>query len=280
MIESVTASLRGRLHHLQLGSPAPERLARFYAEVLGMAAEEQGERWLCRTRDRRHFFAPGKANSLQFAAYAVASEDALDGLSARLERHAVPREPSPTSLFERNSVSFRDPDGNRLVFGIPRADSSPAPRMPARLQHLVLGSPAAERMVEFYSEVVGLRISDRVVDTEGVLRTCFLRTDDEHHSFAVFQTSESRLDHHCYETPDWNAIRDWGDHLAAKRIPVTWGPGRHGPGNNLFLFFHDPDGNWLEVSAELEIVSADRPVGVWPHEERTLNIWGQAPLRS
>lgn len=280
MIEGTTAPLRGRLHHLQLGSAAPERLARFYADVLGMPAEEHEGRWLCRARDRRLFFAPGKAKTLQFAAYALADEGSLEGLAARLLRRGVRREPSPTFLLEANAVAFRDPDGNLLVFGIPRADDSAAPRMPARLQHLVLGSPAADRMVEFYSEVVGLRISDRVVDEGGVLRTCFLRTDDEHHSFAVFQTQESRLDHHCYETPDWNAIRDWGDHLAAKRVPVTWGPGRHGPGNNLFLFFHDPDGNWLEVSAELEVVAPDRPIGVWPHEERTLNIWGQAPLRS
>ena len=61
---------------------------------------------------------------------------------------------------------------------------------------------------------------------------------------------------------------------------MKWGPGRHGPGNNLFLFVHDPDGNWVELSAELEVVAPDRPTGTWPHEERTLNSWGSAPLRS
>jgi hypothetical protein len=64
------------------------------------------------------------------------------------------------------------------------------------------------------------------------------------------------------------------------RVPVKWGPGRHGPGNNLFLFVHDPDGNWVELSAEIEVVAPDRPLGFWPHEERTLNSWGSAPLRS
>ncbi|MGH7090606.1 MAG: VOC family protein [Stellaceae bacterium] len=275
-----TEPLRGRLHHLQLGSPEPQRLARFYADVLGMTAEEQDGRFLCRTRGRRHYFAPGPAKTLQFAAYALEGQAALDGLAARLARHGVAHEPSPTELFEANALAVRDPDGNRLVFGLARSDQGASPRMPARLQHLVLGSPDAARMVAFYSEVLGYRVSDRVVDDGGTLRTCFLRSDDEHHSFAVFQTELSRLDHHCYETPDWNAIRDWGDLLAAKRIPVTWGPGRHGPGNNLFLFFHDPDGNWLEVSAELEVVTPDRAIGLWPHAERTLNIWGQAPLRS
>jgi catechol 2,3-dioxygenase len=30
------------------------------------------------------------------------------------------------------------------------------------------------------------------------------------------------------------------------------GPGRHGPGNNLFVFFDDPSGNHIELSAEME----------------------------
>lgn len=96
----------------------------------------------------------------------------------------------------------------------------------------------------------------------------------------MFKAAQARLDHHCYETTDWNKIRDWGDHMASQHVPIQWGPGRHGPGNNLFLFVHDPDGNWVEISAELETVEHDRPVGRWPHEQRTLNSWGQGLLRS
>lgn len=56
--------------------------------------------------------------------------------------------------------------------------------------------------------------------------------------------------------------------------------GCDGPGQNLFMFIHDADGNWVELSAELEIVAEDRPVGAWTHERRTLNSWGQGLLRS
>jgi hypothetical protein len=61
---------------------------------------------------------------------------------------------------------------------------------------------------------------------------------------------------------------------------VQWGPGRCGHGNNLFVFVHDCNGDWVEISAELEIVSHERPIGAWKHEQRTLNSWGSAPLRS
>jgi hypothetical protein len=75
-------------------------------------------------------------------------------------------------------------------------------------------------------------------------------------------------------------LRDWADHFSEAGFTLQWGPGRHGPGNNLFIFIHDPDDNWLEISAELEIVNEQRSIGVWPQAERTLNLWGKGHLRS
>ena len=45
------------------------------------------------------------------------------------------------------------------------------------------------------------------------------------------------------------------------------------------IFIEDIDGNWIEVSAELETVHG-RPVKNWPQTERTLNLWGKAIMRS
>ncbi|MDB5409647.1 MAG: Glyoxalase/bleomycin resistance protein/dioxygenase [Rhodospirillales bacterium] len=274
------SELRASLHHLQLSSPDPEILARFYEAKLGMVPQRVGDAWVCRATDRCLIFTAGKPNGLGFAAYRVHDAAALDGLARRLRQHDVATEPSPTQLFAPGAVAFRNPDGTLMVFGVPREFPPIDTAMPARLQHVVVASSDAERMVAFMTGTVGLRISDRVLDDEGVLRTCFMRGDDEHHCFAVFQAAESRLDHYCFESRDWNSIRDWGDHFAAQHTQIEWGPGRHGPGNNLFIFIHDPDKNWVEISAELEIVPSDKPVGVWPHEERTLNSWGRAPLRS
>jgi catechol 2,3-dioxygenase-like lactoylglutathione lyase family enzyme len=272
--------LRANLHHLRLASPAPERLARFYGEALDMTVERSGGAWTCSAPHRKLQFVEGPAKTLISAGYAAADERVLDRLRARLTAHGVRVDDAPADLFPRSAIGFRDPDGNALTFGLTDADSAPAGRMSARLQHLVVGSRDAAAMVAFYTGIVGLRESDRVDDDEGQLRTSFLRTDNEHHSFAVFQTAECRIDHHCYEVPDWNAIRDWGDRFAGLRTPIKWGPGRHGPGNNLFLFIHDPDGNWVELSAELMVVTDNKPVGRWRHEEHTLNSWGQAFLRT
>jgi catechol-2,3-dioxygenase len=111
------------------------------------------------------------------------------------------------------------------------------------------------------------------------MMTCFMRGNHEHHNLACFHQDRSGIDHHSYEAGEWDTIRDWADHLATQDIQLMWGPGRHGPGNNLFIFIVDPDGNWIEISAELEVIH-DRPVKDWPHGERTLNLWGRAILRA
>jgi catechol 2,3-dioxygenase len=277
------ASLQGHLHHLQLFSSDPHGLATFYGRCLGMAVTPMRDSWLCQGPQRSLIIAPGTSGSLGFAAYAVADTTVLEALTERLRAAGIERQCCDTPLFATESVGFVDPDGHHFVFGVAApetAASGTAGALPARLQHVVLASSNAARMLHFYCDVVGFRLSDRVLDAAGELRTCFLRTDHEHHSLAIFQADSNRLDHHCYESADWNSIRDWGDHFASMHLPVEWGPGRHGPGNNLFVFVHDPDGNWVEISAELERVTPDRPVGAWLHEERTLNSWGRGVLRS
>lgn len=277
-----TAPLEATLDHIALGSEDPRALAEFYHRAMGLKIRAEGDGAWGEARNRRIHFLPGKPRSLGYAAYRVATRAALEGLDARLEATGWPREASPSPRFA-DGICVRDPDGNRLVFGLEpgaTADAMPVSIAPARLQHIVIASREPDRIVAFFTDVLGFQLSDNVVDGEGEIRTSFLRCSEEHHSFAVFKAPENRLDHHCYEAVEWNAIRDWADHMAAERILLQWGPGRHGPGNNLFMFIHDLDGNWLEISAELEIVASDRPVGVWPHEERSLNLWGRGLLRS
>lgn len=275
--------IAARLHHLALNSPNPVALAEFHARAMGLQLRETADGLLGLAEGRRTFFVEGEPKSLAYAGFAVADQAELVLLEARLTAGRWPFEivRNGNVLFEAEAIKLSDPDGNLLFFGLPKNPrNEPASHLTARLQHIVVASRNAAVLSDFYQEKLGFLLSDNVVDEAGALRTAFLRCSEEHHSFAVFQASHDRFDHHCYEVGDWGLIRDWGDHFASHEIKVVWGPGRHGPGNNLFLFIHDLDGNWLEISAELEIVTQDRPVGIWPHVERTLNSWGVAPLRS
>ena len=107
----------------------------------------------------------------------------------------------------------------------------------------------------------------------GELATSFLTSNHEHHTIACFKADVEEIDHHSYETGEWHRIKDWCDRFEKKGIQLKWGPGRHGPGNNLFIFIEDPETNWIEISAELEVLH-NREVKIWKHEPKTLNLWG------
>lgn len=276
--------LRATLIELGLHSKDPAALAAFYEKAMGFRFEDRGGALLGTARDRRLAILEGAPKSLAYAAYAVAGQSDLDALAVRLDGAGTPFTRSAILPFKGEAISVLDPDGNEFRFGVRTAEEY-VPRgdvgdMPARVQHVVFATTDIGRMLGFFTNVLGFVLSDRVVDGEGELRTAFVRCSAEHHSLAVFAAGECRLDHHCYEAVEWNMIRDWADHFASHRIGLKWGPGRHGPGDNLFLFIHDTDGNWAEISAELEQVASDKPAGEWPHEEHTLNSWGIGLLRS
>lgn len=254
------------LHHLCVCSPEPRRLEAFLKQALG-------------TERHSTLVVGGPANKVAFAAFAFRDRAALQAHKARLTHRGLPVRPNPSPLFDDQGMSVTDPDGNVIAFGI-AAQRQWGGRLSARLQHVVFRTSNIEGMVAFYEDALGFIVSDRVKDESGRLRACFLRSDAEHHSLAVFHSLETRLDHQSYETGDWNDIRRWADYMSEHRIPIFWGVGRHGPGNDLFFMVKDPDGNLLEISAEIEVCAPDRPEGLWPHEQRTLNVWGNAIMRS
>ena len=274
-----------RLHHIRRDSDQPDRLVGFYRDGLGLAVEELGDQvWLLRGPGRRLLIGHGAPGTLAFAAFALESDDQLAALRRHLDDRGVALAPSPSPLLQGDAFAVADPDGNRLAFGLaPTGDdhaSSDAGRLSGRLQHFVVASTQLEAMIAFYRDTLGMLVSDNVRDDDGAVTACFLRSDPEHHSFAVFRAPAAGLDHHAYETTGWMDIRDWADHFGDLRIPLWWGPGRHGVGNNLFFMVEDPDGSKVELSAELEICSPEQEPGEWEHGERALNLWGNAWMRS
>jgi len=269
-----------KLHHLRRDSRDPDGLARFYAELLGDRLEAlPGGDWLVAGPGRLLVVGRGEKAAVPYFALAMRDAAHLAAYHRALEGRGVALEPSPTPLFSEGAFAVRDPDGRRAVFGLPLERAPQAGEGVGRLQHFVVASTRLEEMLALYRDRLGMLESDRVLDSDE-LAAAFLRSDPEHHSFAAFRAPESRPDHHCYETACWNDIRDWGDRMARLRIPLWWGPGRHGPGNNLFFMIEDPDGHKVEFSAELERVPQETAFRTWPHEQRTLNLWGSAWMRS
>ena len=269
------------IDHLHLSSPDPEALARFYAAHYGFVIAADGDAWILTAPRRRLAVSAGAANRLKYAAWRFPDRARLVAYRERVEARVMVDLP-PCAWFDAQAFAVADPDGNVTVFTAADAADGEAsePVPPAMNQHFALRTPDPARLLGFYRDQLHFTLSDRVEDSDGVLRACFLRTDALHHALALFGAPATRFDHQSFETPTWESLKDWADHMAAKRTPIHWGVGRHGPGNDVFFMILDPDGNLAEISSEIEVCARDRPVGVWAHEERTLNLWGRAIMRS
>jgi catechol 2,3-dioxygenase len=276
-MNTLQATTPATLHHLHLTSEDPERLSSFYERMFDYSPARLEDGTYVLTGGQRHLLInAGPNRSTEFIAFAVKDAGALEKLRDRLQAGEL--EPTRSPLFAEGSFGIRDPHGRRLVFGTARTEGYPD-KHPGRLQHVVYQTTALQPLLEYYVGKLGFAISDKVLNEDGSLAVFFIRSDHEHHSLAFFLGSKNELDHHAYETSCWNDIRDWGDRFGRERVSIFWGPGRHGPGDNLFFMVRDPDGNKLELSAELETMAPDQEPRIWPNTEYTLNCWGRAWIR-
>lgn len=288
MVDTV-AQAGAYLHHLAFESSQPDRLAAFYGDIMQMEVARISDReWRCEGPARRMVVVPGQDKKLAYAGLAVRDADGLKLIRDRAESEGVAIHASPSPYFREGAFAVKDPDGNLIVFGLSKPEFVKAMGWPRAnhampiwgpVQHLTYRTQNMDGFYDFYHRKLGFRMVDRVIKQDGTIATIFVTSNHEHHTIAAFAGDRTGMDHHSYEAGEWNYLRDWCEHFASRKVQLMWGPGRHGPGHNLFAFIEDPDGNWIEISAELEVIH-DRPCEDWPHEPRSLNTWGKAILRS
>ena len=138
-----------------------------------------------------------------------------------------------------------------------------------KIGHVVLNVTDLEAAVGFYTEVLGLEVSDRYPDTMVPGGMVFLRVNTDHHGVALVggasPLERSTLNHFAFEvgTPDEVfRTRDW---LRTRGVPIVF-EGRRRAGCQLAVEFRDPDGNNLEVYWGIDQVGTGgyvRPGSEW-----------------
>jgi len=119
-----------------------------------------------------------------------------------------------------------------------------------KLGHVVLNVTDLEASVRFYTEVLGLQISDRYPDGMVPGGMVFLRFDTDHHGVALVggapKVERSTLNHFAFEVgspDDVFRARAW---LRKHDVPIVF-EGRRRAGCQLAVEFRDPEGNNLEI---------------------------------
>ena len=175
--------------------------------------------------------------------------------------------------------AVRDPAGR--LWRVAQGDAPVAPRddadSPDRLAHVNFNCRDIHRDVAFLSEAFGFEMTDRSA------KMAFLRTNDDHHSFVLADDTVDTLNHVAYNHRDIDSAMRAAGRMCDAGFPVSWGPGRHGPGDNVFVYFVDPFGIVVEHTAEvLQVDDSYRKGGpedwIWP-VGRT-DQWGIAPPKT
>lgn len=281
-----------RLGHMTLETPDLQRQIDYFTQTLGLVliGQEKDRAWLGtkvghlavqldragRARCSKLTFevAPGtdfKEIARQLSALGIASDmrgDATPGIG--------------------QALTFKDPKGTTLELFTEWSavgDGRVQGVSPVKLGHVAFVVSDLAKTHEFYSKVLGFRVSDWIEDW-----FVFMRCSPDHHTVNFVKGTGDFLHHMAFELKDWSQLGAACDHLAKKNVPIIWGPLRHGPGHNIAIYYRDADDQIIENFCDLDTMS-DEALGyyeprpwhrdnpqrpkVW--ERPGSDIWGPPP---
>lgn len=165
--------------------------------------------------------------------------------------------------------SIKSPDGQVLTLVAEGVERSPehSDAVPSKLSHVVFNTADIDRITAFFMDVLGFKLSD---ETEPMK---FIRCASDHHSVALAKGEGPSVNHIAFEMPDLDSLMSGAGRLRREGYEIEWGVGRHGPGNNIFSYFIEPNGFVLEYTTGMQQVDETT------YKPETAAYWSSFPKR-
>jgi catechol 2,3-dioxygenase-like lactoylglutathione lyase family enzyme len=226
----------------------------------------------------------GKGPGHDHVAFELAAACSPDDARAHLELLGVGWEERESSLF------LDDPDGRRVQVMPHVAPETEADRWPQharpsasvhlggprRLGHVNCLTGDIQACFRFYTEVLGMRLSDWLGDA-GV----WFHVNSDHHVMALVDLGYDHFHHLAFDTVDIGKMRDMLDHLARHGRWLGWGPARHGIAGNIASYVRIVEEEcFVELYCDMEQLQTDHVPRVYPDDRYSSNTWGPLPPRS
>lgn len=281
-----------RMSHAAFVTPDIERQIDYFTQVngLALAERENGRAYLAtKVGDLAVQLEKGDRAHCAKIAFQVAPDTEFDDIRRGLAAEGVRSEPRNDAIpGVARMLTFEDPKGTTIeVFAeqTPIAKNRPVAGIgPIKLGHLAFCVAEPKDFAEFYGRVLGFRVSDWIADW-----FVFMRCGPDHHTINFVRGKRTHMHHIAFELKDWAQIQAACDFLGAKDIPLIWGPGRHGPGHNIYTYHRNPDDQIIELFTELDKM-LDEELGYFDprpwHRDRPQvpkvwsgprDIWGTPP---
>lgn len=278
-----------RIGHIAFTVTDLDRSTRFAQDVIGLRLVERTAEFAYLTSTTRHHqlrLRAGSRHACEEIGLDTDGPDSWRRIRSRVADAGFDVADVEDALFE-HSFRFSIEDGPTIAVcsGVGTTErvlyTRPGTR-PRKLGHVTLASPDTARVGSALTDVLGFRLSDRLPlgdHADGELR--WYRCNTDHHGIGL-TPGEPGVHHYAFEVDSFAALGAMGDHLLAHGIRYIWGPGRHGPGENLFSYFEDSDGSMVELYTDMLQIDDERgyQLGEWPDVASSANVWGPPPPES
>lgn len=187
-------------------------------------------------------------------------------------------------------LAFEDPDGRGIHLCAHREPPTEVDRWPQharpsttvhpggprRLGHINCLTGEIHENAAFYTDVLGMRLSDWLGDG-GV----WFRITSEHHVMALVDKGYPHFHHLAFDVVDIGKMRDLLDHLARHGRWLGWGPTRHGIAGNIASYVRIVEEEcFVELYCDMEQLEDDHVPRTYPDDRYSSNTWGPLPPRS
>lgn len=274
-----------QMGYVVIATPDPAGSARDLAEITGVRISHSGADAAYVSSNARFCevaYLRGEAHGIRAVGLEAMDEAAVNEVAerARSEGLTILSETPSLPKVER-AVRFATPFGPIFEVHTPieREDIAIAElngKRVRRLEHVNLRASDPRGFHDLVTRLLGMKLSDRTTQYE---RAWYRAADGFHHTFAA--GPGSGLHHYAFDAHGFTDLAGTADALVAKGRSLLWGLGRHGPGNNLFSYYLDPNGCVVEVSFGLERIDNDDlyEPGNWPFDSASnvLDRWGSKP---
>lgn len=146
---------------------------------------------------------------------------------------------------------------------------------PNRLSHILLFTADVDAALQFYSNVLGLRLSDR---SDSIIAFIHTPHGSDHHLIALAKSHGCGLHHSSWDVSSFDDVGIGSQQMDHAGYAQGWGLGRHVLGSNYFRYVRDPWGSYAEYSFDIDHIASDQewPADDYPVED-ALYVWGPAP---
>ena len=269
------------IRSIELAVPDLDAARRFYEDGWGLAqvARDGSVSYLRGSGVEHHVVALHGADAPRPVRvnFAAASTTDVDALYERLLARGVAVGDRPHLLDEPGEgygFAFTDGEGReyRIVAGVQQHMADESGPRPVKLSHVVFNSGSQRAQRELFTGL-GFRLRDETRSMD------FLGCNADHHSLAFTKFGGNGVNHIAFELPNIDAVLSGAGRLKKEGYRIQWGPGRHGPGANVFSYFIDPNGFAIEYTCEMEQIDDATYRGKTPAEwaqRITADAWGLA----